>query len=396
MAMEECFVDWTLVKRGGDPNTCCRPWIPTWARFTASSGEVRSLVQEGTWFFQTPLGERRVCSLDAFREPGRCRLTFVYPKADDQAAQDELRRLHEWIDEHHYLKGATIEPDGTRIAYKARPTWDDVVLAADAQRTIRDNIKQFLELGPVFARNGVPNRRGLLLFGPPGNGKTLIGRILASTTRATFMYVTAADADCLNALRDGFALARRLKPTIVFLEDIDLYATDRRSGPDCRTLGEILAQLDGLANNDGLMVIATTNDLTAIEPALRERPSRFDVVVEIGPPDTDARRTILASRLAKCAPTSEDLLNEAVARTDGFSAAQLQEAAWRVIQKAILAGSLTTDGLAQPKLRDLDAALPEMGTSTTLRRVGFSIGPAITRGDAGHMLSPTSHHADPR
>jgi ATP-dependent 26S proteasome regulatory subunit len=115
-----------------------------------------------------------------------------------------------------------------------------VALAADAQRSIRDILRQFLELGPVFARNGVPNPRGLLLFGPPGNGKTLIGRILASTTRATFMYVTAADADNLDALRDGFALARRLKPTIVFLEDLDLYATDRRSGPDCRTLGEIL------------------------------------------------------------------------------------------------------------------------------------------------------------
>ena len=319
------------------------------------------------------MGHRRVFSLDEGID-GRdsCCLSLAYPVADEREAQRELRQLYDWIDKHHYLRNAMIRCDGTRILRAKPAAWDDVVLAAEAQRTIQTNVRQFLDLGPVFSRNGVPNRRGLLLYGPPGNGKTLIGRVLASTAPATFMYVTAADAECPEKLRDGFALARRLKPTIILLEDLDLYAAERGSAAECRTLGEILAQLDGLENNDGLMVIATTNDLAAIEPALRERPSRFDVVVEIGPPDADARRKILARRLAKCAPPPPELLDEAVARTDGFSAAQVQEAAWRIIQQAILAGSLDAAGLAQPTLRDLEAALPGLGASRTRRRVGFS------------------------
>lgn len=372
LAMEDCFGDWTLVKRGGGPVDHERPWVPTWDRFVSVSGEARNIVQEGSWFFETPSGRRRICSLDTYCDERKCRFTYAYPAADESTAQKEFARLLLWIDQHHYLKNSTIRWDGERIDRKTQVTWEDVALAADVQRTIRENVQRFVELAPSFARNGVPNRRGLLLYGPPGNGKTLIGRILASTTRPTFMYVTAADAEDPHALRKGFALARRLKPAIVFLEDLDLYATDRRSGPDCRTLGEILAQLDGLADNDGLMVIATTNDLTAIEPALRERPSRFDVVVEIGPPEADARRKILVARLAKCAAPASELLDEAVARTDGFSAAQVQEAAWRIIQQAILAGSLTPDGLAQPTRRELEAALPGPADTPPRRRVGFA------------------------
>ena len=127
-----------------------------------------------------------------------------------------------------------------------------------------------------------------------------------------------------------------------------------------------------LENNDGLMVIATTNDLTAIEPALRERPSRFDLLVEIGPPEAEARRTILTRRLAKCAPLLPELLDEAAARTDGFSAAQVQEAAWRIIQQAILAGSPTSDRLARPTIRDLESAIPALArrTYSPSRRLG--------------------------
>lgn len=372
LGMEECFADWKLLKRGGERYTACRPWLPSWTRFEIAPGEFRNLVEEGTWFFQTPAGQRRVFSLDEGLD-GResCCLSLAYPMADEREASRELRQLYDWIEKHHYLRNATIRCNGTRILRSAQAAWDDVVLATTAQRIIRDNVRQFLELGPVFTRNGVPNRRGMLLYGAPGNGKTLIGRVLASTTRATFMYVTAADAANPDALREGFALARRLKPTIMLLEDLDLYAADRGISAECRTLGEILAQLDGLASNDGLMVIATTNDLTAIEPALRERPSRFDVVVEIGPPGADARRTILSRRLAKCAPPSPELLDEAVARTNGFSAAQVQEAAWRIIQQAILGGSLNSEGLAQPALRDLEAALPGLGASAARRRVGF-------------------------
>jgi hypothetical protein len=208
----------------------------------------------------------------------------LFPKGDETAAREELAPLYRGIDDEHYLKGQTLRAGGKLLEKSRDASWDDVALFESSRRIIQENVRQFRSHGDLIAKNGVSHRRGLLVYGPPGNGKTLIGRVLATTEPATFLYVTAADADNLAVLREAFALARRLKLTIVFLEDLELYASDRRGTADCQTLGEILAQLDGLSDNDGLMVIATTNDLTAIEPAIRERPSRFDLIVEVGPP----------------------------------------------------------------------------------------------------------------
>lgn len=149
----------------------------------------------------------------------------------------------------------------------------------------------------AFRLNGVPLKRGIILHGAPGTGKTLLGKVLASLKLATFVYVTAADMSGLEGVRSIFDLARRLAPTILFFEDIDLFTDDRSSYCSKAMLGEILAQLDGFETNDGLIFIATTNDLAAIDPAIRERPSRFDVVIHIELPSRFARREILARNL---------------------------------------------------------------------------------------------------
>jgi ATPase family associated with various cellular activities (AAA) len=371
LALEHCFPDWKLVNLGGGMYGSCRPWTPSCGRFETSLGVFRLMVITGTWFFELPDGQRRIFSIDDGHTPGFREFILLCRSDEEPAALDDLRRLNEWIERHHYLKGTTIDVRGNRLFQKESFTWDDVALADDVRETLLANIRQFMALRDVFVKNGVPHRRGLLLYGPPGNGKTLVGKVLRATEPATFMYVTAADADDASALREAFALARRLKPTIVFLEDLDMYAAQRGSSPDCRALGEILAQLDGLRDNDGLMVIATTNDLTAIEPALRDRPNRFDVLLEVGPPDTAARRKILGQRLAKTAPQEDDFLDAAVALTDGFSGAQVQEAAWRIIQHTILSGSVTPEGIARPTRRDVEAALPRVANNVKRRRVGF-------------------------
>jgi SpoVK/Ycf46/Vps4 family AAA+-type ATPase len=313
------------------------------------------------------VGVKRDCCDGAFE------LTLIHAADEGPAALKEMETLEDWIDEHHYLKGQPIRLDGTIVRCMPR-SWDDVALADSARDAILRNVQQFLSLRPAFAKNGIPNRRGLLLYGPPGNGKTMIGKIIRATEKVTFLYVTAADCIEAPAVRGAFALARRLKPTILFLEDLDLYATDRRGADTsvCVALGEILAQLDGLTENDGLMVIATTNDLTAIEPAIRERPNRFDAVIEVGPPDADARRRILKTRLGKLPPLAERFYDEAVRRTDGYSGAQVQEAAWRIIQQAIFNGALDADGMATPTERDLELALPKTPEAHVRRRVGFS------------------------
>jgi hypothetical protein len=162
---------------------------------------------------------------------------------------------------------------------------------------IEQNTVEVFRRREAFRRNGVPFKRGIILHGAPGTGKTLVGKVLAGLKLATFIYVTAADMSGLESVRSIFDLARRLSPTILFFEDIDLFADDRSSYCSKAMLGEILAQLDGFESNDGLVFIATTNDLAAIDPAIRERPSRFDALIHLDLPSREARRNILLQNL---------------------------------------------------------------------------------------------------
>lgn len=124
-------------------------------------------------------------------------------------------------------------------------------------------------------------------------------------------------------------------------------------------LGEILAQLDGFESNDGLIFIATTNDLEAIDPAIRERPSRFDVVLHLGLPSRDARRKILARNLPT-GSVSESLLDEAAAATDGFSGAQVREAAYLALQQAVLRDESDSDADLALDAEDLTHAVARL------------------------------------
>jgi cell division protease FtsH len=209
-----------------------------------------------------------------------------------------------------------------------------VALEPGVRETIERNTVDVLRRREAFKRHGVPLKRGILLNGPPGTGKTLLAKVLAGLKLATFLYATAADMCRLDDVRSVFEMARKLSPTILFFEDLDFFAEERshwRSG----VLGETLAQLDGFENNDGLIFIATTNDLEAIDPAIRQRPSRFDVVLHLGLPAAEARRKILARNLSHV-NIENQVLDEAAAETDGLSGAQVREVAYLALQRAVL------------------------------------------------------------
>jgi SpoVK/Ycf46/Vps4 family AAA+-type ATPase len=128
--------------------------------------------------------------------------------------------------------------------------------------------------------------------------------------------------------------------------------------------------MDGLECNDGVIVVATTNDLAAIEPALSERPSRFDVVLEVGLPAADARRRILAQHLQRQSADAE-VLDRAAAATEGCSGAQVREVAFRAVQRAILRGAVDRLGLAQVDDLDLQTAGDQVLGKQKRSAIGF-------------------------
>lgn len=204
--------------------------------------------------------------------------------------------------------------------------WSDIVLTPSLMDDIRANIDSFFSQKELFHRLGFAWRRGILLVGPPGTGKTMVCKAAAkSHAEVPFLYVRDLTSHrAQDALSSVFQRARRLAPCILAIEDMDgLIHKDNRT--------MFLNELDGFKNNDGLLIIASSNHPERIDEALLKRPSRFDRVYHIGLPEKAERTEYTRRLLAKCPmPISgldfEELAGRVADATEGFTPAFLKEA----------------------------------------------------------------------
>jgi hypothetical protein len=215
--------------------------------------------------------------------------------------------------------------------------WAPVILSPELVRLVRQDFEHFLQHERWFARHRLPFRRGYLFYGPPGNGKTSVIRVMAAHPAVSAFTLDFSNDELGNeALAEVFDTAGRNAPALVLFEDLDrLFGTradDLR--PDNRTkitFQHLLNCLDGLGSQDGVIVVATANDPGALDEALLRRPGRFDRAVPFRAPTEDLRREHL-SRLGLDGLDADTLARGAEA-SEGFSFAQVREA-------FILAGQL--------------------------------------------------------
>ena len=246
---------------------------------------------------------------------------------------DRLRRLYAEIDRYCIRTQRESEEiqmlGGPDVAIDRTLTWDDLILPEPLKQDVRANLELFLRGRALFDSMRLPYKRGFLFAGPPGNGKTLLCRVLAAQARIPCLVLLTAKQCRYDPIAVMFQRARRLAPCMMVFEDLDtLLEGDGR-------LSFFLNQLDGFSSNDGLLVVATTNHPEAIDEAILKRPSRFDRVWRVENPALPCRRAYLGRLFA--GHLSEAELDECAEETDGFSCAFLKEAYISAAQSALFA-----------------------------------------------------------
>lgn len=238
-------------------------------------------------------------------------------------------------------------------------TLEDVGDMAEARQALTEAVLWPLQHPDTFARLGVDPPRGVLLYGPPGCGKTFVVRALASTGQLSVHAVKGSElmdkwvGSSEKAVRELFRRARDSAPSLVFLDEVDALAPRRGqsfdSGVTDRVVAALLTELDGVDPLRDVVVLGATNRPDLIDPALL-RPGRLERLVFVEPPDATARRDILRTA-GKSVPLSADVdLDEVAAGLDGYSAADcvalLREAALTAMRRSLDATDVTAADLA--------------------------------------------------
>ncbi|WP_285030337.1 ATP-binding protein [Mycolicibacterium sp. lyk4-40-TYG-92] len=278
----------------------------------------------------------------------------------------------------HESAWATTEDDG-----------DDVISASDLIDIVRpeltladvagmEDVKERLRMGFLEPMRNEELRRSfghtlrssLLLWGPPGCGKTFLAKSLAGELGLYFIHVGIADildkwlGNSERNIKNVFDEARQLRPTVLFIDELDALGHKRaQTSSYIRSIvNQLLLELDGAASdNEGLLVLGATNQVWDVDPALL-RPGRFDRKVLVLPPDQPARQAILAHHLRR-SPTGPLDLARIAARTDGYSGADLAGLCRRAVEFAL--HESVRRGTTQPVTQShLDAALRDTPPTT--------------------------------
>jgi len=229
-----------------------------------------------------------------------------------------------------------ITPTALREVEIETPTvrWDQIGGLEEVKQRLREAIEWPLKYPEKFERLGIKPPKGILLYGPPGCGKTLLAKAIATESEANFISIKGPEifskwvGESEKAIREIFRKARQAAPCIVFLDEIESIIPRKdlledTSGVSHRVASQLLAEMDGIEDLNNVVVVGATNRPDLLDPAVL-RPGRFDRLIYVPPPDEKARLQILKIYTAKM-PLADDVsLEEIASMTEGYSGADLE------------------------------------------------------------------------
>jgi transitional endoplasmic reticulum ATPase len=265
-----------------------------------------------------------------------------------------------------------VTPTAMREVYIETPNvhWDEVGGLEEVKQALKEAVEWPLKYPERFTRLGIQPPKGILLQGPPGCGKTLLARAVATESEANFLSIRGPEifskwvGESEKAIRETFRKARLAAPSIIFFDEFDALVPARGGGGDNRVservISQLLTEIDGLLSLQNIVVIAATNRPDMIDPAIL-RPGRFDRRVYVPPPDSAARLKILQIK-TKDMPLDKGVKVEDLAKkTQGYSGADIdaicREAAINALRRDTEASNVT--------LSDFDKVMAEIVPSVT-------------------------------
>lgn len=262
----------------------------------------------------------------------------------------------------------TIATD-TAVEKKSRVTYEEVGGLSNEIKVMRDIVELPLRHPELFNRLGVEAHSGVLLYGPPGCGKTLIAKVLASESEANMYSINGPEimnkyyGETEARLREIFKEAKDNSPSIIFIDEIDAIAPKREEAygdVEKRVVAQLLALMDGLNDRGNVIVLGATNRPDSVDPALR-RPGRFDREVEISVPNEDGRYEIIQIH-TRGMPLAKDIdLKDLASELHGYTGADIKslcrEAAMKAIRRYLPEIDLETERIPSEVLQSMEIKL---------------------------------------
>jgi transitional endoplasmic reticulum ATPase len=267
-----------------------------------------------------------------------------------------------------------VTPTAMREVYIEVPTihWDDIGGLDEVKQELKEAVEWPLKTPEIFARMGIKPPKGILIFGPPGCGKTLLARGVATESEANFITIKGPEVfskwvgESEKAIREVFRKARMAAPAVIFFDEVDSLSPRRGlgfgdSGVTERVISQLLTEMDGLITLEDIVVIAATNRPDIVDPAVL-RPGRFDRLIYVPEPDEKGRLQIFKI-YTKGMPLAKDVnLTQLATSTRNYSGADIEalcrETAMYALRKDINAKEVT--------MKDFEEALKKAGPSVSL------------------------------
>ena len=270
------------------------------------------------------------------REAAMFSLRRILPKInlDEPIPGEVIQELK--IEDEDFLKASNmVEPSAMREVMVEIPdcSWEDIGGLDDIKNELQEAVEWPLKYPKLFEKAGIRPLNGILLFGPPGCGKTLLAKAIANESKSNFIAIKGPEifskwvGESERAVREIFRKARQAAPSIIYFDEIDAISAGRGSNESTHTfasiVNQILVEMDGIENRKGIVTIASTNRPDIVDPAFL-RPGRFDRLIYVKEPDFEARLKILEVH-SKNMPLAESVtLKEIAQNTVGYSGADLE------------------------------------------------------------------------